>query len=77
MTVKIGDIDISRYILPPEITDVFRSQSVAQTLNGSLVVDRICGAYENARCGADTAYSPREVGGDKGGNQADFVCGER
>ena len=41
MTVKIGDIDISRYILPPEITDVFRSQSVAQTLNGSLVVDRI------------------------------------
>ena len=41
MTVKIGDIDISGYILPPDITDVFRSQSVAQTLNGSLVVDRI------------------------------------
>lgn len=41
MTVKIGDFDISGYILPPDIADVFRSQSVAQTLNGSLVVDRI------------------------------------
>ncbi|MBP1578994.1 MAG: hypothetical protein J6B57_02785 [Oscillospiraceae bacterium] len=41
MTFKIGDIDVSKLILPPEITDTFRSQSVNQTLNGSLVVDRI------------------------------------
>ena len=41
MVFKIGDIDVSGIILPPEINDTFRSQSVAQTLNGSLVVDRI------------------------------------
>lgn len=41
MVFKIGDIDVSKLILPPDITDTFRSQSVAQTLNGSLVVDRI------------------------------------
>ena len=41
MTLKIGDIDVSKYILPPDIADTFRSQSVNQTLNGSLVVDRI------------------------------------
>lgn len=41
MILKIGDIDVSRLILPPDITDTFRSQAVSQTLNGSLVVDRI------------------------------------
>lgn len=41
MTFKIGDIDVSKLILPPEMTDAFRSQSVNYTLNGSLVVDRI------------------------------------
>lgn len=41
MTFKIGDIDVSKLVLPPEITDTFRSQSVNYTLNGSLVVDRI------------------------------------
>lgn len=41
MVFKIGTIDISRLILPPEITDTFRSQSVNYTLNGSLIVDRI------------------------------------
>lgn len=41
MTFKIGEIDVSKLILPPDINDVFRSQSVNQTLNGSLVVDRI------------------------------------
>lgn len=41
MTFKIGDIDVSSLILPPEMSDTFRSQSVNQTLNGSLVVDRI------------------------------------
>lgn len=37
MILKIGDIDVSKFILPPDIADTFRSQ----TLNGSLVVDRI------------------------------------
>lgn len=41
MVLKIGDIDVSKLILPPDISDTFRSQSVNQTLNGSLVVDRI------------------------------------
>ena len=41
MILKIGDIDVSKFILPPDIADTFRSQSVNQTLNGSLVVDRI------------------------------------
>lgn len=41
MTLKIGDIDVSKLILPPDISDTFRSQSVNQTLNGSLVVDRV------------------------------------
>lgn len=41
MTFKIGEIDISKLISPPEITDTFRSQSVNYTLNGSLIVDRI------------------------------------
>lgn len=41
MTFKIGDLDVSKFILPPEITDTFRSQSVTKTLNGSLVIDRI------------------------------------
>lgn len=41
MVFKIGEIDVSKFIQPPEITDTFRSQSVNQTLNGSLVVDRI------------------------------------
>ena len=41
MVLKIGDVDVSKYILPPDIADTFRSQSVNQTLNGSLVVDRI------------------------------------
>lgn len=41
MTFKIGDIDVSKLILPPEMIDTFRSQSVNYTLNGSLVVDRI------------------------------------
>lgn len=43
MTVKIGETDISKYITPPNIADTYRAQSVAQTLNGSLVVDRIGG----------------------------------
>lgn len=41
MTVKIGEIDVSAVILPPEITDTFRSQSINYTLNGSMIVDRI------------------------------------
>lgn len=41
MILKMGDIDVSKFILPPDIADTFRSQSVNQTLNGSLVVDRI------------------------------------
>lgn len=41
MVLKIGDIDVSGLILPPSIDDTFRSQAVNQTLNGSLVVDRI------------------------------------
>ena len=41
MTFKIGDIDVSKIILPPDMSDTFRSQSVNNTLNGSLVVDRI------------------------------------
>ena len=41
MVLKIGDIDVSKFALPPDIADTFRSQSVNQTLNGPLVVDRI------------------------------------
>lgn len=41
MVFKIGELDVSKLILPPEIIDTFRSQSVNYTLNGSLVIDRI------------------------------------
>lgn len=41
MLFKIGDIDLGKLIIPPEITDVFRSQSVNYTLNGSAIIDRI------------------------------------
>ena len=41
MVFKIGEMDVSKLILPPEITDTFRSQSVNYTLNGSIIVDRI------------------------------------
>ncbi len=44
MVFKISDIDVGKLILPPQITDVHRSQSVNYTLNGSCIIDRISAA---------------------------------
>lgn len=41
MIFMIGDIDMGKLMIPPEISDTFRSQSVNYTLNGSAVIDRI------------------------------------
>lgn len=41
MIFKIGEIDVGKLIIPPEISDTFRSQSVNYTLDGSAVIDRV------------------------------------
>lgn len=41
MIFKIGEIDVGKLITPPKIEDTFRSQSIAYTLSGAAVIDRI------------------------------------